>query len=111
MENSKEMSHGSPPLLRIAPDDNVWVAVRTLEPGTMIDVAGITVTLTDRIGLGHKIAGCDLVAGEKIIKYGVSIGSATTTIKAGDSVHLHNMKSDYLPTYLRGKDAGESHEH
>jgi len=29
----------------------------------------------------------------------VPIGSATRAIKAGEHVHLHNMKSDYIPTY------------
>ena len=27
------------------------------------------------------------------------IGSATRDIEPGEHVHLHNMKSDYLPTY------------
>ncbi|WP_316791162.1 UxaA family hydrolase [Pedobacter frigoris] len=50
-------------------------------------------------GIGHKIADCLIREGEKIIKYGVPIGSATTTIEIGEHVHLHNMKSDYIPTY------------
>lgn len=100
-----------PPLLRISPDDNVLVAVRTLEPGTHIEVdGGDSAVLAEQVGLGHKIAARDIARGGKIIKYGVPIGSATATIKAGETVHLHNMKSDYLPTYLRGKDAGTAHE-
>ena len=105
------MNPQSPTLLRISPEDNVLVAVRSLEPGTMLEIEGGTISLGVRVGLGHKLAARDLAPGEKIIKYGVSIGSATTGIKAGEPVHLHNMKSDYLPTYLRGKDADESHEH
>lgn len=100
-----------PTLLRISPEDNVLVAVRILEPGTQLDTEGGTVVLGVRVGVGHKIAACDLAPGDKIVKYGVSIGSATTAIKAGGHIHLHNMKSDYLPTYLRGKDACESDEH
>ena len=34
-----------------------------------------------------------------LLKYGVSIGSALRDIAAGEHVHLHNMQSDYLPTY------------
>ncbi|HRJ73596.1 MAG TPA: SAF domain-containing protein [Terrimicrobiaceae bacterium] len=41
----------------------------------------------------------DIRTGEKILKYGVPIGSATCDIAFGEHVHLHNMKSDYLPTY------------
>ena len=42
---------------------------------------------------GHKIAVCDIKKGSDIIKYGYPIGFATENIKAGDSVHSHNMKT------------------
>jgi hypothetical protein len=45
------------------------------------------------------VAARDISAGEKIFKYGAPIGSATRDICAGSTVHVHNMKSDYLPTY------------
>lgn len=103
-------SASTPPLLRISPDDNVLVAVRTLEPGTLLEIGGRAIPLGTRVSLGHKIAARDIAAGERVIKYGVPIGSATTSIRAGEPVHLHNMKSDYLPTYRRGTESSESHE-
>lgn len=42
---------------------------------------------------GHKIALCDIKAGERVIKYGFCIGIATEDIKSGDSVHTHNIKT------------------
>jgi hypothetical protein len=33
------------------------------------------------------------------MKYNCPIGSATAPIAAGDYVHVHNVASDYLPTY------------
>ena len=105
------MSAPSPSLLLISPGDNVKIAVRTLQAGAMLDVEGGPVPLRMPVNLGHKIAARDIAAGEKIIKYGVSIGSATTAIPAGDVVHLHNMKSDYLPTYLRGAGREGNHGH
>jgi hypothetical protein len=102
------MSPHSPDLLRISPDDNVLVAVRTLEAGALLEIDGCMIPLGARASLGHKLAAREINPGEKIIKYGVPIGSATTTIQVGETVHLHNMKSDYLPTYLRGKEGGES---
>ncbi len=42
---------------------------------------------------GHKIACCDINAGDDVIKYGMPIGQATCFIKSGDSVHSHNMKT------------------
>ncbi len=34
-----------------------------------------------------------------ILKYGAPIGVATQAIAAGAHVHVHNMRSDYTPTY------------
>ena len=42
---------------------------------------------------GHKIACCDINAGDDVIKYGMPIGMATCFIKSGDSVHSHNLKT------------------
>jgi hypothetical protein len=39
-----------------------------------------------------------------VLKYGVSIGSATADISLGEHVHLHNIKSDYTPTYALTED-------
>ncbi len=75
--------------------------------GTELQIRGHTVLLKQDIPLGFKIASCDIAADESIVKYGVSIGSATRDIVRGDLVHLHNMKSDYLPTYTL--DRGDSH--
>ena len=34
-----------------------------------------------------------------MLKYGAPIGVATEGIAPGSHVHVHNMKSDYTPTY------------
>lgn len=54
-----------------------------------------TITPRENIPNGHKISLCDIAAGEKIRKYGVVIGQATTDILKGSWVHLHVMKSLY----------------
>jgi len=43
--------------------------------------------------LGHKIALQDLKEGETIIKYGHDIGKVVKSIKKGDHVHVHNVKT------------------
>ena len=55
------------------------------------------------IPFGHKIAIEDLKKGEKIIKYGEPIGSATQDIKKGDWVHTHNVRDDYVVLDKEGK--------
>ncbi len=86
-------------LLRLAEDDNVLVALGPIDPGAADLVGGGAVAVRDAVTLGHKISARDIAAGEKVIKYGVPIGSATVAITAGSRVHVHNMQSDYTPTY------------
>jgi altronate dehydratase small subunit len=83
----------------LSPLDNVAVVVRRLAAGSRVRLEEGEVTLDRDLGLGHKIARRAIASGEKIVKYGVAIGSATCAIAPGQHVHLHNMQSDYLPTY------------
>lgn len=85
--------------IRLSPQDNIVVVVRRLEAGDRVQLPGGSVVLDRPLGLGHKLACRPITAGEKILKYGVPIGSATRDIAMGEHVHLHNMQSDYLPTY------------
>jgi len=45
------------------------------------------------IPLGHKIALQDLKEGDTIIKYGHDIGKVVKSVKKGDHVHVHNVKT------------------
>ncbi|MEM7028406.1 MAG: UxaA family hydrolase [Chloroflexota bacterium] len=99
MTDSKLSQLDNTTLLQLSPQDNVLVLIRSLAQGETFRIAGHSFQLATAVTLGHKIAACDIQAGEKIIKYGVPIGSAKTDIRQGDHVHLHNIKSDYIPTY------------
>lgn len=85
--------------IRLSPRDNIVVLSSSVGAGTEIEVDGHRLTVAKSLGLGHKLAFRAIAAGEKILKYGAAIGSATASIAPGEHVHLHNMKSDYLPTY------------
>jgi hypothetical protein len=85
-------------LLRLDALDNVLVTLQTLEAGDSVMIEGRHIIVPLRLALGHKLAARDIRAGEKILKYRVPIGSATRDISAGEHVHLHNMRSDYLDT-------------
>ena len=91
-------------LLFLDPKDNVCTAVAPIPSGTTLQINGNTVLIEQNIPLGFKVAGCDIATNGAIIKYGVSIGSATRDIVLGELVHLHNMKSNYLPTYTLEKE-------
>ena len=45
------------------------------------------------IPLGHKIAMIDFNEGDTIIKYGHDIGKVVKSIKKGEHVHVHNVKT------------------
>ncbi|MEA3211501.1 MAG: altronate dehydratase small subunit [Chthoniobacter sp.] len=100
---SLTMHPTDPRLLRLHPADNVLTVIRALEAGERISVEGQEVVVAARLPLGHKLAARAIAAGEKIFKYGAPIGSATQAIAPGDHVHMHNLRSDYLPTFLRGE--------
>jgi len=86
-------------LLLLDPHDNVLVATARLRAGETIAHGGWSVALPADIPLGHKLARRDIAPGEKIVKYGAPIGSATAAIRAGEHAHVHNIRSDYTPTY------------
>ncbi|NOZ32092.1 MAG: UxaA family hydrolase [Alphaproteobacteria bacterium] len=86
-------------LILLSPKDNVLVARVPLGHGEPILIEGIHVAMSAPLSMGHKIARRDILPGDKIIKYGVPIGSATASIRPGDHVHLHNLKSDYTASY------------
>lgn len=80
-------------ILKITPSDNVAVALRPLAPGEKVEAEGETLTVTSPVPAGHKIALCDLAPGERVIKYGFPIGSATQAILRGSHVHTHNLRT------------------
>jgi SAF domain len=91
-------------LLFLNPKDNVCTAIAPISGGATLQIYGNTVVIKQNIPLGFKIAGRNIATNESIIKYGVSIGSATRDIVLGELVHLNNMKRDYLPTYTLEKE-------
>jgi predicted RecA/RadA family phage recombinase len=83
----------------LAPGDNVAIAKTDLAQGTRLEVMGEKVTLQAKILTGHKFAFKAVAKGEKLVKYGAPIGVATQDIAPGEYMHIHNVASDYIPTY------------
>jgi hypothetical protein len=77
----------------ISDRDNVATALEPLDAGRCLEVNGVSVTTTQRIASGHKMALRPIAAGEAVIKYGSSIGLASADIPAGAHVHTHNVAS------------------
>ena len=77
--------------LRIAPTDNVAVALEPVAAGIRVAVEGASVTTREDIPQGHKLALTAIPAGADVIKYGYPIGRARTEIQPGQWVHTHNL--------------------
>ncbi len=87
------------PLLRLAETDPVGIATRDIAAGEQIWLGAISIIAAADVPLGHKIALRPIAAGERVEKYRVPIGTATADIAPGETVHTHNLRSNYLPTY------------
>ena len=96
------MNHPDDPrLLRLHAADNVLTVIAPLAAGQRLVIGGEEIAVAAALSLGHKVAALPIEAGEKVVKYGAPIGSATRAIARGEHVHTHNLQSDYLPTFLR----------
>ena len=79
--------------------DTVGVAVVDVKAGESLEGRDLATNeklsakaLMD-IPLGHKIALKDFRVGDTVIKYGCDIGKVVAPIKAGEHVHVHNVKT------------------
>lgn len=93
------MSNSS--VLLLHPDDNILVCVAQIRAGNSVMIDGLPVAIATDIDVGHKLARYSLREGDKVFRYGAPIGSMTADARQGEHVHMHNMKSDYLPSHTR----------
>lgn len=88
-----------PRLILLKEGDHVLVVGETLAAGTVLRIGGAEARLARALSLGHKIAARAIPAGTRVLKYGFPIGVATEDIAAGAHVHVHNLRSEWTPTY------------
>ena len=93
-----------PPLLLLHPDDNILVARREIAAGERAELDGESFVIPAAVELGHKLARRAIAPDERVLKYGAPIGSMKTAVARGEHVHLHNLRSDYIPSTTRETD-------
>ena len=64
-----------------------------LQGWIMDEDKSMTVTARQDIPIGHKVALCDMAAGDTVLKYGIDIGKVLAPIQAGEHAHVHNIKT------------------
>jgi len=77
--------------IRIHPLDNVLVALRNLEQGTLIEHDGEVFNLTERVAAKHKFALTHFKTGDTIFMYGVLVGKASKEILKGGLISTDNI--------------------
>ncbi|HET7537228.1 MAG TPA: UxaA family hydrolase, partial [Candidatus Didemnitutus sp.] len=74
-----------------APDDNVAIAIRQLDTGTVVRLDGAPRTLKHTVLEGHRFAVRPIAAGEPLLSWGLPFGNATIPIAPGDYVCNQSM--------------------
>ncbi|RXK61549.1 altronate dehydratase [Lacibacter luteus] len=79
-------------VLKVHPSDNVLVALKDLKQGETISFQNESITLTEDIAGKHKIFMQDMQPGEKIIMYGVTVGTIAQPVLKGARMSTENTK-------------------
>ncbi|MES2995322.1 MAG: altronate dehydratase family protein [Verrucomicrobiota bacterium] len=80
------------PVLQIDSRDNVWVALRDLKAGEIVNIGDQSVKISTDVNAKHKFPVQPLKKGDEVILYGVLVGKASEDVPAGALLHTHNLK-------------------
>ena len=78
--------------IRLGEKDNVLTALADIEAGKYL-VDGKAIVLRENVPRGFKVAIAPVKKGARIYKYNNPIGIASSDIKPGSVVHIHNVIS------------------
>jgi len=96
------------PALIMHPKDNVATAIDEIQPGDEVRMPQgkevRTLTATEAIPFGFKIALDEIPQGGIIVKYGETIGKASRSIPRGTLVHIHNLEGIRARGDLEGRE-------
>lgn len=92
----------APRLLLLHEDDTVLIAIEAVAEGDALIIDDARAIAPQAVPAGHKLARVPHKEGMKVVKYGAPIGVATAEVARGAHLHVHNMRSDYIPTHERG---------
>ena len=75
--------------MKLSEKDNVAVMLSDVAQGVI--VTPVSISAREPVQRGHKMALAPIKEGEPIVKYGQTIGFASTHISPGEHVHTHNV--------------------
>ncbi len=77
--------------VKIAPEDDLVVALRDLTKGETVEINGERIEITQAIQAKHKIAARDFASGELATMYGVVVGETTAEVPKGGLLTTENL--------------------
>lgn len=86
------MSDSQKNVIKVHTIDNVLVALKDLKKGDIVNWEGVSIVLTEDVTGKHKIFTEDLSVGDKIIMYGVTVGTAAVPVLKGALMTVENTK-------------------
>ena len=89
--------------IKVAPEDNLVVALRDLSVGEVLEVNGDSFELAGDVEAKHKFAAKDFAQGELATMYGVVVGETTQAVPRGGPLTTDNLSH-------RSSDFGEQTE-
>lgn len=89
--------------LTISPNDNVAVALTTIDKGESHTIDGNLITVIEDIPVKHKFTLQDLHTNDVVTMYGVPVGKALKPIKKGALITTENLKHVAAPYKYQNK--------
>ncbi|MDQ3278712.1 MAG: altronate dehydratase family protein, partial [Bacteroidota bacterium] len=88
-------------ILKVHPADNVLVALQDLPQGETIQFNNDVFTLQEPIPGKHKFFTRDFANGEKVVMYGVTVGTIQVPVRKGSRMTVENTKHAADPFFYR----------
>ncbi|WP_462255137.1 UxaA family hydrolase [Ferruginibacter sp.] len=88
-------------VLKVHPKDNVLVALADLKKGQAVEFGGENFILQDDVKAKHKFFTTDLQQGDKVVMYGVLVGTAQKFISKASWMSTENIKHAAEPYFFR----------
>ena len=91
--------------IHINDDDNIAIVVEDVPSGAQVEYQDVFVVAVTAVPRFNKIALENIPEGAKVRRYGLPIGVASRDILRGEFVHVHNLRSAWIPTFTREQDS------
>jgi len=81
-------------ILKLDPRDNVLIALQDFKKGDVVESDGTEYELTSDVPAKHKFVIRDLAQGDRVVMYGVTVGTATASLQRGEAITTRNMRHE-----------------